>query len=50
MSNIIWMPHRGSQNLFLSCPVYETLIQGTRGGGKTDCLLMSFAKNVGKAE
>ena len=35
-------------NLFLSCPVYETLIQGTRGGGKTDCLLMSFAKNVGK--
>ncbi len=47
-TNIIWAPHYGSQNLFLSCPVYECLIQGTRGGGKTDCLLMSYAKHVGK--
>lgn len=48
MAEIIWAPHYGSQNLFLTCPVYECLIQGTRGGGKTDCLLMSFAKYVGR--
>jgi len=44
----IWAPTPGSQNLFLSCPIFEALLEGTRGGGKTDALLMSFAQNVGR--
>jgi len=39
----------GSQEAFLaSSPIFEVLFEGTRGGGKTDCLLMSFANHVGK--
>jgi len=34
----IWAPLPGSQTLFLTCPVYEVLLEGTRGG-KTDTLL-----------
>lgn len=44
-------PRRGlpsSQNLALSCPANEILYDGTRGGGKTDCQLMRFRRNVGK--
>lgn len=43
----IWQPLPGSQTQFLTCPIFETLLEGTRGGGKTDTLLMSFARNVG---
>jgi hypothetical protein len=43
-----WAPQDGSQDLFLRCPVFEVLFTGTRGPGKTDALLMDFAKNVGK--
>lgn len=42
-----WIPHPGSQALFLSCPIYEALYEGTRGPGKTDALLMDFAQHVG---
>lgn len=39
----------GSQEAFLaSSPIFEVLFHGTRGGGKTDSLLMSFAMHVGK--
>ncbi|CAM3677717.1 hypothetical protein POAN111098_01560 [Polynucleobacter antarcticus] len=44
----IWTPLPGSQTLFLTCPVYEVLLEGTRGGGKTDTLLMSYAQHVGR--
>lgn len=44
---VVWAPHRGSQTLFLACPVFECLFEGTRGPGKTDALLMSFAQFVG---
>jgi hypothetical protein len=44
---IAWKPHPGSQRLFLACPVFECLYEGTRGPGKTDALLMSFAQFVG---
>lgn len=47
MSREIWKPHPGSQTLFLACPVFECLFEGTRGPGKTDALLMSFAQFVG---
>jgi hypothetical protein len=43
-----FMPLPGSQNLFLSCPIFEALYEGTRGPGKTLTLLMDFAKDVGK--
>ena len=33
---------------FLRCPVWEVLYEGTRGSGKTDALLMDFARDVGK--
>lgn len=42
-----WAPQPGSQELFLACPTFEVLYHGTRGGGKTDCLLMDFASKVG---
>lgn len=44
----VWAPQPGSQEIFLSCPVYEALIEGTRGGGKTDTLIMDFAQHVGQ--
>jgi len=43
-----WMPLPGSQFIFLQCPVYEALFEGTRGPGKTLTLLMDFARDVGK--
>lgn len=45
---VIWKPLPGSQSLFLPCPIFEALLEGTRGGGKTDTLLMSFAQHVGR--
>lgn len=43
----VWEPQKGSQALFLSCPIFECLYEGTRGPGKTDALLMDFAQHVG---
>jgi hypothetical protein len=45
--NQIWRPNPGSQALFLSCPYYEVLYEGTRGPGKSDALLMDYAQHVG---
>lgn len=45
---VIWQPLPGSQQTFLSCPYYEVLLEGNRGGGKTDALLMCFAQMVGR--
>ena len=41
-----FIPLPGSQTLFLSSPVYETLYEGTRGPGKTITLLMDFAQHI----
>jgi hypothetical protein len=46
--NTIWKPLKGSQVLFMSCPYFEVLFEGTRGPGKTDALLMDFAQHVNK--
>jgi hypothetical protein len=43
----VWTPQDGSQTLFLSCPIFEVLYEGTRGPGKTDALLMDFLQHVG---
>jgi len=45
---VVWMPQNGSQSLFMSTPFFEALYHGTRGPGKTDALIMSFAQHVGK--
>ncbi len=43
-----WCPLPGSQELFLACPTYEVLYEGTRGPGKTAALLVDFGKDCGK--
>lgn len=43
-----WNPQAGSQEMFLRCPIYEVLYEGTRGPGKTDALIMDFAQHVGQ--
>lgn len=45
---VVWTPLPGSQALFLSCPFFEVLYEGTRGPGKTLGLLMDFAQGVGQ--
>lgn len=54
-SPIVWQPneplpgcYRSSQELWLSCPAWEALIEGGRGSGKTAALLMDFASDVGR--
>ena len=32
----------------MTCPYYEVLLEGNRGGGQTDALLMDFAQMVGR--
>ena len=44
----VWAAQPGSQVLFLSSPVFETLYEGTRGPGKTDALLADFCQHVGQ--
>jgi hypothetical protein len=46
--SIAWAPQPGSQEIFLACPIRECLYEGTRGPGKTDALLMDFARDVGR--
>jgi hypothetical protein len=47
-TEVAWAPQPGSQQAVLSCPVFECLIEGNRGGGKTDVFLFSFLQHVGK--
>jgi hypothetical protein len=44
----VWSPQKGSQVIFLTSPIFETLYEGTRGPGKTDALIMDFCQHVGK--
>lgn len=46
--DVTWAPQQGSQVIFLSCPIFETLYEGTRGPGKTDALIMDFLQHVDK--
>lgn len=45
--DVAWKPFEGSQQDFLTCPVFECLYSGTRGPGKTDTFIMDFAQHVG---
>ena len=45
---VVWMPLEGtSQEIAISSPANETLYCGTRGCGKTDVQIFTFAQNVG---
>jgi hypothetical protein len=45
----VWAPQPGSQVAFIAATsIFEVLYEGTRGNGKTDCLLMDFYQHVGK--
>ena len=44
----VWQALPGSQSLFLSSPVREVCFAGSRGPGKTDAMLMSFAQYCGR--
>lgn len=44
---VVLAPQPGSQQAFVSSPIYETLYEGNRGGGKTLCLLLDFIQHVG---
>jgi hypothetical protein len=46
--NVVWAPQDGGQVRAITCPVWEMLVHGNRGGGKTDWLLMDFAQGIGK--
>jgi len=41
--NIAWQPLPGPQSWLITCPVFETLFGGARGGGKSDGVLGEFA-------
>lgn len=47
-ANVAWAPQPGSQTLFVTSPIFETLYEGTRGPGKTNALLMDFCQHVGQ--
>lgn len=38
----------GSQTAFLTCPVREICLTGTRGSGKSESLIMDYLQHVGK--
>ena len=48
LPKIVWKPQAGSQSLLMSCPANFILLDGTRGGGKTDGQVMKFRANVGR--
>lgn len=45
-SPLVWRPHPGQQERFLSSPAFEALFGGAAGPGKTECLLMEALRQV----
>lgn len=46
--NIIWQPQKGPQTDFIATPVFEALIGGAAGGGKSEGLLGDSLRQVHK--
>lgn len=46
VEKVIWRPHPGPQTQFLSSMAREVLYGGSRGGGKTDCVLAGAVRFV----
>jgi len=45
----VWKPHEGAQERFHECGAYEVLFGGSRGPGKTECLLREAIRQTGKS-
>src|ERR1700675_1102104 len=45
---VIWRPQPGPQTALLTCPVFEVLYGGARGGGKSDGMLGEWVGHAGK--
>ena len=45
---VVWKPLPGMQELALTCPANELLLEGTRGPGKSEIQLACFRKHVGQ--
>lgn len=43
-----WAPLPGAQQTALSAPIFELLMDGNRGSGKSELLLVDYARDVGK--
>lgn len=43
-----WIPNPGGQFLLFCCPIEDVLIEGDRGGGKTEALVLDYLADVGK--
>ena len=49
----VWVPNPGPQTLLVTCPIWDVLYGGARGGGKTDGLLgdfIGFSIRIGQAK
>ena len=44
---VIWEPQPGPQTHLLTCPIFEVLYGGARGGGKTDGMLGEWVSHAG---
>jgi len=42
----VWKPNDGPQSWLITCPVFETLFGGARGGGKSDGVLGEWASHA----
>ena len=45
-TNIVWAPNEGPQSWLITCPIFETLFGGARGGGKSDGVLGEWASHA----
>jgi hypothetical protein len=43
---VVWEPQPGPQSWLITCPVFETLFGGARGGGKSDGVLGEWATHA----
>lgn len=44
----VWRPHPGPQTRLVSCPVFEVMFGGSRGGGKTSGMIGVWAGRAGR--
>ena len=44
---VVWEPQPGPQTHLLTCPIFEVLYGGARGGGKTDGMLGEWVSHAG---
>lgn len=45
---VVWRPQLGPQHAFVTCPFFDVLFGGARGGGKSDACLGEFAIHAAK--